>query len=106
MVNPYKIVELFEEALADYSGSQYCVCVESCTMAIFLCLLYVDVKGKTISMPKFSYPGVASHIIHAGGKVNFTDENWEGVYELKPTGIIDGALRFRKNMYEGGLHTL
>lgn len=44
--------------------------------------------------------------LHAGYSVQFMDYEWDGVYELQPHGIIDGALRFRKGMYEGGLHCL
>jgi dTDP-4-amino-4,6-dideoxygalactose transaminase len=98
-VNPYKIVEMFEQALAEYSGSKYCVCVESCTSAILLSLLWVSVKGYSVSIPKRTYPGVAASIIHAGGKLEFDDRNWQGVYSLDPFAIIDGALRFRKGMY-------
>lgn len=103
MPNPYFVVGEFEKELAAYAGSKYCVCVESCTMAIFLSLLYKDAaKGLEIEMPKYSYPGVANSIIHAGGKIKFTDEKWEGVYLLKPTNVIDGALRFKKGMYISG----
>lgn len=98
-IRPYEIVAMFEQALAEYAGSKYCVCTESCTSAIFLSLLYVDVRGKEVSMPKFSYPGVATHILHAGGKLKFTDEKWEGTYQLWPTRVVDGALRFKRGMY-------
>lgn len=99
-VNPYKSVIDLENIIAEYAGSKYCVCVESCTIAIMLSLLYKDAaRGKEIEMPKYSYPGVANSIIHAGGKVKFTDEKWEGVYQLKPLNVIDGALRFKRGMY-------
>lgn len=105
-VNPYKIVSDFEEAVADYAGSDYAVAVESCTAAIFLSLMYENIKGKTISIPKYTYPGVPCSIIHAGGKVRFTNEEWEGVYKLEGSNVIDGALRFRRKMYQGGMHCL
>lgn len=99
-MNPYQVVIDFETALAEYSGSKYAVCVESCTIALFLSLTYKDAaKGKVITMPKYSYPGVANSIIHAGGKIMFTDEEWQGIYQLNPLPIIDGALRFKKGMY-------
>jgi dTDP-4-amino-4,6-dideoxygalactose transaminase len=108
-VNPYTIVSNFEEALAEYSGSNYAVCVESCTSALFLSLMYQKHKFGDlgyVEIPSRTYPGVACSIIHAGGKVLFNDVDWKGVYELRPWGIVDGALRFRKNMYNGGLHCL
>jgi dTDP-4-amino-4,6-dideoxygalactose transaminase len=108
MPNPYKIVEMFEQAIADYSGSKYAVAIESCTMAVLLCLKYKNAaNGLEIEMPKYSYPGVANSILHAGGKIKFTDEDWGGIYQLRPLNIIDGALRFKRGMYEKGmLHCL
>lgn len=105
--SPYEIVGVLEERVAEWSGAKYAVAVESCTMAILLSLNYIGIKGKVIDLPKRTYPGVACSIIHAGGTINFTDEKWDGIYELKPVGVIDGALRFRKDMYvKGTLHCL
>lgn len=102
----YQVVRDFEQTIADWAGSKYGVAVESCTAALFLSLLYKGVKGKTITIPKFTYPSVPCSIINAGGKVGFTDDEWEGVYQLGDTGIWDSALRFQKGMYKGGLHCL
>lgn len=104
MKNPYQVVELFEEAVAEYAGSKYAVAVESCTSAIFLSLMYIGVKDKYISIPKHTYPGVACSIIHAGGKVKFEDWDWEGMYQLSPTKVVDGALTFRRGMYMQGTY--
>lgn len=98
-VNPYSIVETFEKAIANYAGSRYAVAVESCTAAIFLSLMCRGVKHSEVFIPKNTYPSVPCSIIHAGGKVKFTDLKWEGVYNLNPFNIIDGALRFRRDMY-------
>lgn len=109
MTNPYKIVEMFEEAIAEYCGSKYAVAVESCTAAIFLSLAYRKdcISGvEYIEMPKLSYPSVPCSIIHAGYKVYFTNHTWEGEYELHPLDIWDSALRFKKRMYHGGLQCL
>lgn len=38
--------------------------------------------------------------------VEFVDYIWQGVYQLSPWQITDGALRFRRGMYQGGLHCL
>ncbi len=106
----YKVVIDFEERVADFAGSKYAVAVESCTAAIFLSLQYHKWKyGKLpmeVQIPKHTYPSVPCSIIHAGGRVKWTDEKWAGVYELAPYKIIDGALRFRKGMYQGGMHCL
>ena len=97
--NPYLIVDSFERAVAEYAGSTYGVAVESCTAAIFLSLMWMNVKGQRVSIPKRTYPGVPCSIIHAGGKVAFSDYDWKGTYYLEPFAIRDGALRFAKGMY-------
>ena len=103
-IKPYDIVKSFEESIAEWAGSKYAVAVESGTAALFLSCLYQKVKEVTI--PKFTYPSVPASIINAGGRVKFSDIKWSGVYELEPYHITDGALRFQKEMYEGGLHCL
>lgn len=108
-VNPYKIVEMFEDALAEYCGSQYAVCVESCSSALFLSLMYYKHcigKIEYVSIPKETYPSLPCNIIHSGGKVYFRDEDWQGEYRLQPYDIWDAALRFKKNMYHGGFQCL
>lgn len=104
-MNPFDSVRQFEEAIAQYAGSRYAVGVISCSNALLLACKYRQVKEVTI--PKRTYVSVPMSIIHAGGTVKFSDEDWSGVYELKPWGIIDGALRFRRGMYvKGSLHCL
>lgn len=105
--SPYGVVGELEKRIAEWSGSKYAVAVESCTMALLMCLDYCGARGKVVDIPKRTYPGVACSVIHAGAKINFTDEDWGGIYRLTPFPIIDGALRFRKGMYEKGtLHCL
>lgn len=104
--NPYLIVDEFERRIAEWAGSKYAVAVESGTAAIFLSLHYVGVQDARVTIPKHTYPGVACSIIQAGAKIDWSDEPWHGVYELAPLDIIDSALRFRRGMYEGGLHCL
>jgi dTDP-4-amino-4,6-dideoxygalactose transaminase len=104
--NPFKIVDTFENTIAKIAGSKFAVAVDCCTNAIFLCLKYLNQKKTTITIPSRTYIGVPSSIINAGYKVNFEDLNWSGVYQLKPLNIYDGALRFKRNMYNGGFHCL
>jgi dTDP-4-amino-4,6-dideoxygalactose transaminase len=99
--NPYKVVQMFEEEVAEYTGSPYAVSVDSCTNAIFLICKYLKVKEVTI--PSKTYLSVPQSIIHSGGEVIFdtTEEtnNWSGIYQLKPYPIYDSAKRFTSNMY-------
>ncbi len=108
MLNPYQVVTELENRLAEWCGSPYCVAVESGTAAIFLCLQWVKVNHgiNDVIIPKYTYPSVPCSIIHAGGKVRFREESWEGEYQLYPYEIWDAALRFKKGMYHGGFQCL
>ena len=46
--NPYKIVKMFEEEVAHYTGAPYAVSVNSCTNALFLACKYIGVKDKEV----------------------------------------------------------
>ena len=98
----FRVVEMFEEAMAEFAGSRYGVAVESCTMALFLSCVYREVDD--VAIPARTYISVPAAIRHAGGRVVFQDHAWAGTYELRPFGIIDSALRMRRGMYDGGLH--
>lgn len=97
MKNEWDVVRKFEEEIADFAGSQYAVAMESCTFALFLCCYYLKVKE--VHLPSHTYPGVPCGVIHAGGKVEFSDYKWQGSYELSPYPIWDSAKRFKPNMY-------
>jgi len=98
--NPYNVVKMFEEEVAIYTGASYAISLDSCTNALFLCCVYLKVDEVTI--PKRTYLSVPQSIMHAGGKVNFEDQAWSGIYQLKPYPIYDAAKRFTSNMYISG----
>ena len=88
---------MFEEEVAEYTGSPYAIALDNCTDALFLCCVYSKVTEVTI--PKKTYLSVPQAIMFSGGKVIFDDTEWRGVYELKPYKIYDSARRFTSNMY-------
>jgi len=96
--NPYKIVKMFEEEVANYTGAPFAVSVDSCTNALFLCCKYLNVKE--VILPKRTYLSVPQSVIHSGGTVKFDDTSWEGLYQLKPYPIYDAAKRFTSGMYQ------
>lgn len=106
MQNPFDVVEQFERAVAKYAGSKYAIAVDSCSNALFLCLKYINKPDIAITIPKRTYISVPCSIIHAGYRVIFEDIKWSGIYQLKPLNVFDGATRFCKEMYKGGLHCL
>jgi len=102
--NPYKIVKMFEEEVAHYTGAPYAVSVNSCTNALFLACMYEEVQGKEVTIPQRTYISVPQSIILAGGNLSFEDSEWRGIYQLKPFPIFDAAKRFTSNMYIPGTH--
>jgi dTDP-4-amino-4,6-dideoxygalactose transaminase len=103
----YKITEDFEQKLADYTGAPYAVTVDNQSNALFLALMFENVKGKEITIPARTYPSVPCEIIHAGAKVKFTPvegKTLKGAYQLAPTNVWDSALCFTTDMYKPGTH--
>ena len=98
--NPYKVVRMFEEEVADYAGAPDAVAVDSGTNALFLCCTYLQVADVTI--PRHTYVSVPQAIHHAGGRVRFETLDWQGMYQLKPYPIFDAAKRFTAGMYIPG----
>tara|TARA_R110000803_G_scaffold39371_2_gene85007 strand:+ start:1594 stop:2226 length:633 start_codon:yes stop_codon:yes gene_type:complete len=102
--SPYKIVQMFEEEVAEYTRAPYAVSVDSCTNALFLTCKYLEISEVTI--PSKTYLSVPMSIIHAGGEVVFdktpSTNHWNGIYQLKPYPIYDAAKRFTSNMYIKG----
>ncbi len=101
-MNPHQVTKAFEQAIADYTGAPYCVCLDNCSNALFLALTYNNIKGRTISIPSHTYMSVPCEIIHAGGKVQFyltTSDYLTGAYFLEGSRVIDSALRFTADMY-------
>ena len=104
-MNAFQIVKEFEKSVAEYTGAPYVVAVNSCTSALFLCLMWHRVNKRLseyVEIPKLTYVSVAMQIRHVGTKVTFRDENWQGVYQLAPLPIWDCARRFTTNMYDSG----
>jgi len=99
--NPYKIVRMFEEEIAHYTGAPHAISIDSCTNALFLICKYLEVGEVTI--PSKTYLSVPQSIIHAGGEVVFDrreeTNHWKGIYQLKPYPIYDAAKRLKKDMY-------
>ena len=116
-MNPFKVVADFESALCEYTGAPYAVAVNSCTSALLLCLDYFRMMQQgqipidtgrdrlgfdpIIEIPKRTYISVPMQILNVGWKVAFRDEDWHGMYQLKPLPIWDAARRFTRGMFLG-----
>ena len=98
--DPRDIIDIFEDKIARFTGSKYCVLTDSCTSGIFLSLKYRDYKNK-ISIPVHTYVSVAMQILESGAILEFRDEKWSGIYELNGVNIFDSAARFGPDIYVG-----
>jgi len=113
-VNSFEVVERFERRVAEFAGAKYGVATSTGTAALFLSCLYVFEKARiylgaqkpVAILPARTFISVPMAVIQAGGVAEFDDLKWEGTYRIFPWSITDGALRFRRGMYEQGLHCL
>ena len=104
--NPYKIINMFEETVAEYCGAKYAVAVDNATNALFLCIKYLNIEDQEITIPARTFMSVPCAIIQAGNKVKFDPDHkaivgkkLKGQYQLSPFPIWDSALTFHKDMY-------
>lgn len=98
----HQVTREFEKELERYTGAPHAIAIDNCSNAIFLSLMYENVKGLDVYIPARTYMSVPCEIIHAGGNVKFLPVEGEtitGAYRLSPTRVIDSALRFTHNMY-------
>lgn len=105
----FAVVREFERRVAEFARAQHGVAVSTGTAAIFLALKYQQAHGytaRTVTLPAHTFISVPQMVMACGLNVEFKDVAWKGTYELNPFGIVDGALRFKRGMYGGGLHCL
>lgn len=103
--DPRDVVDIFERKVADFAGAKYGVSVDCCTHGLFLSLKYLKAQG-LVEIPKHTYQSVAMYIQHAGCQPSFRDEQWSGMYQLRPYPVWDAATRWRRGMYQGGFHVV
>lgn len=101
--DPRDVIEIFENKVSLFAGATYGIAVDCCSHGIFLCLKYLQARG-TVSIPRHTYQSVPMQVHHAGCDIEWRDEDWTGVYQLKPYPVWDAATRWRQGMYTGGFH--
>jgi len=92
-------VTYFEEEVAKFCGSKYAIAVDSNSNALRLLLYYLKIQNQHIEIPANTYVSVPNQIILSGNIPVFKDIQWNGMYELGNTSIIDSATAFYENMY-------
>ena len=64
----------FEEAFKEYTGANYAVSCNSCTMALFLSLYGLGIKeGDEVILPTTTFTSAANVVVHLGAKPVFVD---------------------------------
>lgn len=111
--DPREVVDIFEKKVAEFSGAKFGIAVDCCTHAIELSLRYLLHKGElkkksTITIPNRTYVSVGQLIHGLCLGLNFHQDPWTGVYQLRGSRVYDGAVRWMERMYVGdnALHCL
>ena len=106
-MSPYAVTEQLEDALCEYTGADYAVCVNSASAALTLAVKWHTPKApgplQGINIPRRTYVSVPCAILNAGPFwVTWRDEVWRGEYQLNPLPVWDSARRFTSGMYRKG----
>jgi dTDP-4-amino-4,6-dideoxygalactose transaminase len=96
----FKIVEEFENKIADFFGAPYAVSTDCCTHAIELCLRHQKVVAATC--PSNTYISIPFTLEKLNIKWKFEDRLWKDYYCLGNTNVIDAAVFWQRNGYIPG----
>lgn len=95
----FNSVSLFEEKIASFFNSGYCVMTDSCTHAIELCLRLE--KLSVAVTPKQTYISVPFTFEKLGLKWYWSEKKWSDYYYISDN-ILDAAVFWRKDGYIPG----
>lgn len=90
----------FENEVSNFCGSKYAIACDSNSNAIRLVLHYLNITNQSITIPSKTYVSVPNQIILSGNTPKFENIEWDGLYPLGDTNIIDAATAFYKGMYK------
>lgn len=96
----FRIVENFQQTIAEYFGAPYAVATDSCTHAIELCLRHTNANN--IASPEWTYLSVPFTFIKLGLDWKWQDIKWTKNYTITGTNIIDAATQWEQNSYIAG----
>lgn len=93
----FEFVEKFERKIAEFYNAPYAVATDCCTHAIELCLRYEGYNN--IIVPSHTYISVPFTLekLHLNWKFEY--QEWEDLYYLGNTNIIDAAVYWKQNGY-------
>ena len=76
-------LEEFEKAVAEYLGVKHAIAVTSCTTGLHTVLECLNIKGKDVIIPDYTYPATAEAVILAGGNPVLVDVDLESMNMTK-----------------------
>lgn len=99
MLTEWVVTTEFEKAFATYLGAKHAIATSSCTTALDLALLALDIKhGDEVIVPDFTYPATGNVVFHVGAKpvlvdvdaktFNVNPEKVEGAVNNKTKAVI------------------
>ena len=91
------VTEEFERTVAQYVGAKHAVAVTSCTTALHTVLEVIDVKGKEVIVPDYTYPATAEAVILAGGIPVLVDVDFESMNMTSE--ILEEAYNDKMNVF-------
>lgn len=92
----FKIINQFENSIANFFGAPYAVSTDCCTHAIELCLLYTD--AKILSIPTHTYLSVPMTAKKLNLDWSWKEEKWSNYYQITDK-IYDAAVLWKKDSY-------
>ncbi len=102
--NPFDVVTVFEEALAEYTGAPYVVTTDCCSHAMELCFRWIllHTNPYLVTIPNRTYLSVPMVFHKLGMQCSYKDIEWKGEYRIEPTIVWDSARKLTHNMYKQG----
>jgi dTDP-4-amino-4,6-dideoxygalactose transaminase len=101
-----EVLTLFEDKVAAFAGCKYAIAVDCCTHALELSLRYLlsigEIKKRVVGIPVHTYISVPMMLNQLNFKINYHQEPWTGLYQLKGTRVYDSAVRWMERMFIGG----
>jgi dTDP-4-amino-4,6-dideoxygalactose transaminase len=96
MLTEWDVTARFEKEFAKYLGAKSAVATTSCTTAMDLALLALEVKqGDEVIVPDFTYPATGNVVFHVGAKPVLVDIDVK-TYNVNPERIEEAITRKTK----------
>lgn len=102
-LTPHEVVLEFENQLADFFGSKYCITTDSCTHAIELCLRHFPPK-KIVELTAWTYMSIPMMLEKLNIPYKLVNTKWSEYYAVTDK-VIDGAVLWKQNGHLKGKMT-